>query len=612
MADTRLISRIFTDERVAKWRARYFWVNAVTAVLALTCFLLFHGKLFPDSWEPGLISFLALCLAVMIGETAGVYVMSRRISEGWRQASVDTMALIIGVALGVALFIASHWVTGALDAEQTVDAFSYLTQAGLLSFVALRLLQLFSFLTRLVRSPLLVFMGSFAGLILAGAGLLLLPGAHGDGHEIRPVDAFFTAASAACVTGLSTVDTGTAFSRFGQLVILALIQCGGLGIMTFAAFFGLMFGRGMGVRDTAAVGEMMSLDLIGRVGNTTAWILGITVTCELVGAAFMYGHWVDGAGAALPAGEQIFYSIFHSIAAFCNAGFALYPDNMVSYAGDWPVVLSLSGLVIIGGLGFTVVMEVMTYRFWAHPYLRRFPAIRHRVGDQRLPRLSTQTRMVIVATACLLVAGVFGFWALEAGNALEGRGFSEQAAVSVFQGVVPRSGGFNSVDIGATLPSTQFFIMMLMLIGASPGGTGGGIKTTTFVVMVLAVFATIRGRPTEAFKRRIPEALIRKSLVMLFLVFAFTNVAVMALMLTEESGIAAGNHGFQKLVFEVVSAFCTVGMTTGITTELTAPGKLIIITCMYLGRVGPLTLVLAIGRRAAQRFEYPEESVMIG
>jgi trk system potassium uptake protein TrkH len=150
------------------------------------------------------------------------------------------------------------------------------------------------------------------------------------------------------------------------------------------------------------------------------------------------------------------------------------------------------------------------------------------------------------------------------------------------------------------------------LIGASPGGTGGGIKTTTFVVTVLAVFATIRGRPTEAFKRRIPEALIRKSLVMLFLVFAFTNVGVMALMLTEESGIAASNHGFQKLVFEVVSAFCTVGMTTGITPELTAPGKLIIITCMYLGRVGPLTLVLAIGRRAAQRFEYPEESVMIG
>ncbi|MCB9936038.1 MAG: Trk family potassium uptake protein [Planctomycetes bacterium] len=612
MTDTKLITRIFTDERVEKWRERYFWVNTITAVVALASFLLYHGKAFPDSWTPWITVLQALCLILLIGETLGVYIASRTLAEGWRQAPTDTLGLLVGLLMGLGLFLASHWASGVLTEADTFNAFALLTQAGLGAFVTIRLLRFFSILTRLIQSPLLVFTGSFGGLILLGTGLLLLPGAHTPGHEIGFLDAFFTATSATCVTGLVVVDTGAAWTRFGQLVILALIQCGGLGIMTFAAFFGLAFGRGMGVRGAAAVGEMLNLDFVGRVGRLAAWIVGITFSFELLGGLALYGHWVDAAGAPLPTGEQIYYSAFHSISAFCNAGFALYGDSMVRYAGDWPVVLSISGLVIAGGVGFTVIVDLATYRFWANPYFRRIPIIRRKVRHQQLPRLSTQTRIVLIVTLALLLVGTFGFWALEAGNTLKDRGFSEQLAASFFQGMTPRTAGFNSVDYGQLLPVTQFFTMLLMLIGASPGSTGGGLKTTTFVVMLLAVVATLRGRPTEAFKRRIPEALIRKSLVMLFLVLTFTNTALLLLMLTEADGIGSVEQGFEKLAFEVVSAFCTVGLSTGITTELTGLGKLIIIACMYVGRVGPLTLVLAIGSKQPRKFEYPEEQVMIG
>lgn len=612
MSDTKLIARIFTDERVEQWRARYFWVNTTTSILALASFLLFHGKAFPESWTPWIALFQALCLVILIGETLGVYLASRHLGEGWRQAPADTLALVVGVVMGIGLFFSSHWISGVLTQEETFSAFALLTQAGLGAFVFVRLLRTFSFVTRLAQSPLHVFLGSFAGFILLGTGLLMLPGAHAPDHPISFLDALFTATSATCVTGLTVVDTGTAWTRFGQLVIITLVQIGGLGIMTFAAFFGLAFGRGMGVRGAAAVGEVLNLELIGRVGRVTVWILGATFGFELLGVYLLYGHWVDNAGNLLPPGEQLYYSVFHSISAFCNAGFGLYSDSMVRYAGNWPVVLSISSLVVLGGLGFVVIMEVATYRFWAHPILRRVPFIRRRVKYQQLPKLSLQSKIVLVTTVGLLIVGAIGFLALEWNNTMHKLEPNERFAAAIFQSMAARTAGFNSIDTLDTTTSTQFWTIALMIVGGSPGSVAGGIKTTTFFVMILAVLSTVRGRPPEAFKRRIPELLIRKSLVMLVLALSFIFVATLLLTITEADGMGADHYGFEHILFEAASAFCTVGLSSGVSSELTPAGRLIIIACMYCGRIGPLTLVLAIGRRYARKFEYPEEQVMIG
>lgn len=612
MRDTRLITRIFTDERVEAWRRRYFWVNTTTSLLALTSFLLYHGEAFPAAWAPSIALFQSVCLVVMIGETLGVYVASRTLGEGWRQAPADTLAVVVGVIMGIGLFISSHWITGVLSQEETFSAFALLTQAGLGAFVFVRLLRAFSFLTRLAQSPLHVFLGSFAGFILVGTGLLMLPGAHAADQPIGFLDALFTATSATCVTGLTVVDTGTAWTQFGQLVIITLVQIGGLGIMTFAAFFGLAFGRGMGVRGAAAVGEVLNLELIGRVGRVTVWILGATVGFELLGVYLLYGHWIDAAGNLLPAGDQLYYSVFHSISAFCNAGFSLHSDNMVRYAGDWPIVLSISFLVVMGGVGFVVIMEVATYRFWAHPLMRRIPFIRRRVKNQQLPRLSLQSKIVVVTTLGLLLVGAVGFLVLEWNNTMHQLEPNERFAAAIFQSMAARTAGFNSIETVDTTTTTQFWTILLMLIGGSPGSVAGGIKTTTFFVMILAVVSTVRGRAPEAFKRRIPELLIRKSLVMLVLALSFIFVATLLLTITEAEGMGAQKYGFEHILFEAASAFCTVGLSSGVSAELTPGGRLIIIGCMYCGRIGPLTLVLAVGRRYVRKFEYPEEQVMIG
>ncbi len=612
MADTKLIQRIFADERVEKWRARYFPVNAVTSIVALASFLLYHGETFPETWAPWVALFQAVCLVVMIGETVGVYFVARHLREGVRQAPMDTLALSVGVLMGAGLFLFSHWITGVLDETTTQTAFAYLTQAGLLAFVAARLLRLLSFLTRLVQRPLHVFLGSFASLILIGSGLLMLPGAHAPDVEITFLDALFTATSATCVTGLTVVDTGTAWTRFGQLVIITLVQMGGLGIMTFAAFFGLAFGRGMGVRGTAAVGEVLNLDLIGRVGHVTVWILGATIACELVGVWLLYGHWVDPVGNLLPPGEQLYYSVFHSISAFCNAGFGLYSDSMVRYVGHWPMVLSISFLVVLGGLGFTVIMEVTTFRWWAHPVARQFSFFRRRVATQPIPRLSLQSKIILSMTGILLVVGAAGMLVFEWNYTLKDLSFSDKLAAAIFQSMAARTAGFNSVDTPSTSTATQFWTILLMIVGGSPGSVAGGIKTTTFFVMMLAVFATFRGSAPEAFRRRIPEQLIRKSLVMLVLMATMISFATLALCITEADTMGADRYGFEHILFEAASAFCTVGLSSGVSSELTPAGRLIIIACMYVGRIGPLTLVLAIGRREVRKFSYPEESVMIG
>lgn len=612
LRQTIQLTHLFASERVEEFRRRYRLVNVFASLAGFTLFLLYHGEVIAHEHKTYVYAAQALCLVLLLGEPGGIYIASRNFRRGFGYTAVDSCAALLGLALLLLLGLLSPWVAGVINEQQASDGLVLGIQGGVVFFALQRFLRGFHVISRLASNPLQVFMASFVGLIFLGALLLMLPGATVAEGSPPFVDALFMATSAACVTGLATMDIGTQFKPFGQLVILALIQFGGLGIMSFAAFFSVMFGQGGGIKDSAALGEMMSVNLAGRVGRTGAWIVGSTLAFEALGAALLFGHW-RGPDGYLPADQQLYFSVFHSISAFCNAGFGLHHDNLVQYVGDWPLVLSVGSLIVVGGIGFPVLVDVFTFKFWALPSMRRLPFFKKRVAKQPLPRLSLQSKIALLTSAFLIAGGAAAFWAMEYNQSLRGMSLSTQAAASLFHAISPRTAGFNTVDLADTQPATSFLTILLMLIGGSPGSTAGGIKTTTFVVLLLAVAAMLRARSPEAFKRRISEEVTLKSLVMLVLALAFISAATFALLLTErESVLATSPHGALDLLFESVSAFCTVGLTLGVTSKLTTVGKLIIIGCMFVGRIGPLTLVLAIGRRKAQRFEYPTEGVMIG
>jgi trk system potassium uptake protein TrkH len=440
--------------------------------------------------------------------------------------------------------------------------------------------------------------GSFAFVITVGTVLLSFPFAQA-GAPVSLVDALFTATSAVCVTGLTVVDTGSRFSSAGQAVILALIQVGGLGLMTFAVFVGVILGRKVAFTDRMVVQDSMHHTPKAGVRRLVRYVLGFTLASEAAGAFLLWLRF----RSQFPAGEAAWHSVFHAVSAFCNAGFGLLPDNLVRYRGDLLVNLAITGLIVLGGLGFLVNME-----------LRDQAVLRLR--GRRAPHLTLHARLALVVTAALLAGGMVVFLVLEWDNVLRGLPLGERALAAWFQAVTPRTAGFNTIDYGQVSSATLFFTIFLMFVGASPGSTGGGIKTTTFGLLVALVVARWRGRGRATlFHRTIPHAVMDRALLLTLLAWALVSLAAGLLVLTETGGVphAAADPRFVALMFEAVSAFGTVGLSTGITPSLSALGKLVLVLVMYAGRVGPLTLVLAVGPRQERgRFRYAEENVMVG
>jgi trk system potassium uptake protein TrkH len=416
---------------------------------------------------------------------------------------------------------------------------------------------------------------------------------------VAPLDAFFTAVSAVCVTGLTVVDTGSRFSPFGQAVILALIQVGGLGLMTFAVFVGVVLGRRVGFTDRMVIQDSMHHTPRAGVRRLVRYVLAFTLAVEAAGAAALFVRF----RGQLPAGEAIWQSVFHSVSAFCNAGFGLRPDSLVGYRGDLLVNLAITALVLVGGLGFLVNMEL-------------WDGARARLRGLRPPLLTLHAKLALLVTGALLVAGTVVFALLEWNNVLRGLPLGERLLASWFQSVSPRTAGFNTIDYGQVGSDTLFFTIFLMFVGASPGSTGGGIKTTTFGLLFALVVARWRGRGRAiAFSRTIPHAVMDRALLLALLAWAFVSLAIGLLVFTETRGtpFAAAEPRFAALMFEAVSAFGTVGLSTGITASLGTGGKLVLAALMFAGRVGPLTLVLAVGPRQERgRFRYAEENVMVG
>jgi trk system potassium uptake protein TrkH len=448
------------------------------------------------------------------------------------------------------------------------------------------------------RSAARAAVASFAAAILVGSVLLILPISSRARQWTAPDDALFTVTSAVCVTGLIVKSTPNYWSLFGQLVILILIQAGGLGIMTLGAFLAFMLQRRLSMRFETVMSDIVDVHQVESVWTLIRFICVFTLVAETAGAAALFLSW----GTALPRfGERLYHSVFHSVSAFCNAGFSLNDDNLMHFVDSVPVNLVVCLLIVSGGLGFTVMRDLMRWaRWWLH----------ERKG--RRPRLATHSKVVLTVTGILLLVGFLGVLVIESDHVLAGKSVKTKLLAAMFQSVTPRTAGFNTIEMSATAlaPATTVLLMVLMYIGGSPGGTAGGIKTSTLGIMIASIAATLRGRSrAELFNHSVPEEAVHRVASIILLSVAALVGGVFLLVITEAAS-------FHLVVFDAVSALGTVGLSIGLTgpdTALTPAGKLILTTLMFVGRLGSITLVLSVASlRERAVYRYPEEQVLVG
>lgn len=513
-------------------------------------------------------------------------------------------AIVIGLTIAglvAAAFLPTEVLRELVGVEGRLSAFKIWAELAIIAWLGETFLRLFQRVSLSHVNPALVLVLSFAGLIAMGTTLLMLPRATVLSPPAPFLTAFFTATSAVCVTGLTVVDTGTYWSSEGQWVILVLIQIGGLGIMTFGGFVALASGQGLLVSQSALLGGFLETRMLSRIRRLVVAIVAFTLVSEIAGVVFLSSLW-----AHLPPGERLHHSVFHSVSAFCNAGFSLHRDSLESFGGAWQVWGVVSGLVILGGMGFTTLYNLFEV---GASHLAR-PLRRPLFHEPRpRPRLSVTTRLVLITTAILLAIGMAGLLVSEWTGAFAGRPWQERLAGAWFQSVNSRTAGFNTIPIGELSESSQFLLILLMFIGASPGSMGGGIKTVTMATVVLSLVAVLRGRSRiEVFNRTIPDSMVRRALLIGAL--GTSVVATTTMLLVAFEG-RPGN--FLAYLFEATSAFATVGLSTGITPELSVLGKFLIALTMFVGRLGPLTLLLALADRASvERYRYPDELVILG
>jgi trk system potassium uptake protein TrkH len=402
-------------------------------------------------------------------------------------------------------------------------------------------------------------------------------------------NALFTATSSVTVTGLTVYNIGTFHTPLGQAIILCLIQLGGLGTMAASASLVILAGRRLRLRTAAALQESMDLQTVGQVTGQIRAIMLTTLAAEGVGTVLLFFAWRDH-----PAVESaLFAAVFHAVSAFCNAGFSIFAENLLPFRDHLPTNAVVCGLIVLGGLGFPVIRGVQTM---AAQWIR----------GQRVV-ISLHTRLALLTTGLLLVAGAGAVFLVESGGVLAGLPWFSQLLAAVFQSVTARTAGFNTLDVGAMQPATLWLLMLLMFVGGCPGSTAGGIKTTTAAAMVAALRATLSGRDrVEAFRRTIPAEQVAKALAVVGVSMAVIAAVTLGLLGTElESPLA--------LTFEAVSAFGTVGLSTGATSRLSDWGKLLVVGAMFVGRIGPLTLGFALAvRERRSRVVYPAEKIMIG
>lgn len=435
-------------------------------------------------------------------------------------------------------------------------------------------------------TPVQILALGFFSVIIIGSVLLMLPISSKAGVMTPFIDALFTATSAVCVTGLVTLNTAEHWSYFGTTVIMFLIQIGGLGFMSFATLFALLLGKKITLKERLIMQEAMNSFSLQGLVKLAKYILVFTFSVEGVGALFLATKFIPDYGL----GKGIYFSIFHSISAFCNAGFDLTGNSLVPYANNTVIMLTVSALIIIGGLGFAVWAEIYNYK--------------------GLKKLSIHSKVVIAMTLILLLGGWILMFIFEFRNpqTLQPMSIKGKMLNSFFASVTPRTAGFNSISTADMTLAGSALTIVFMFIGGSPGGTAGGIKTTTIGILLMTVICMVKNKEdTILFNRTISKGLVYKAFVISTIAMGIVIVNTIILSITEVGA------PLEYILYEVVSAFGTVGLTLGLTAKLTTIGKLVIILTMYIGRVGALTLFLALSsKRNGNAIKYPEGKILVG
>ena len=577
--------------------------NALTAVLVVASLVLlfgFHKPLLP-AWILFTVQVALLCAFIAEKIVRVFNAVSK--AEFWR-ANWWEVPLLLGLA--VAAFGSGYWFVPASEEAGVVRHFA--VGAYLVLQVIAKLCRTSVNLAASGKNPTRTLIASFLVLIISGAGLLTLPTASAQGkNSLSLVDALFTATSATCVTGLIVKDTGEDFSWIGQAIILTLIQLGGLGIVVFGAVFALLLG--LSVREEVAMQDLLSARTLSRIGNMITFIIVGTIVIETVGAIGLFGMW---------SGEEQstwFFSVFHSVSAFCNAGFSLRSDSFIAYNRSWQIYGVICPLIVLGGLGFSVLYDlvnIVTDRI--KRFFKKWFNKQYRFSMEAPKRMRLQTKIVLSISVSLIVLGMLAILLFERYASPGASAGNTGMLDALFQSITARTAGFNTVDISAMSPSSRFILILLMFIGGSPGSTAGGIKTVTLAVVIMTAVAALRKRQeVEMFHRSVRIVVVGRAITVTLLFAAVLFVVTLALSISENSKLVALGFDMSDIAFEAASALGTVGLTTGVTPFLTTAGKLIIIAVMLIGRLGPLTLLAALtfNLRPA-KYSYPDEAIIVG
>lgn len=480
---------------------------------------------------------------------------------------------------------------------------AWLASALLLLFIQEFSLQKFNF-KRSLLNPAQLFVVSFLLVVFAGAFLLKLP--NSTTNPITFVDALFTSTSAVCVTGLSVVDTGTRFTPLGQTILIFLMEVGGLGILTFVSYFGYFFTGSTSYENQLVLSDMNNTQQLSEVFNTIKKVLLVTFIIEFVGGVIIF---ISLANAPIDSlSDKIFFSLFHCVSAFCNAGFSTLPNNLYeeAYRHNYLLKLTIAGLFILGGLGFPVVFNI--YKYTKYRITNWFSVLANREKPTYVPWvIDLGTRIMGITAIALLLIGTLGFYILERTNTLAEHGEFGKWASAFFNAATPRTAGFNDVDMAILGVPTVLLIIMLMWVGASPASTGGGIKTSTFAIAILNFFSLAKGKDRiEIYRREVADITVRRAFAMISLslvVIGFGSFSI-SMFDTDKPTLS--------IVFECFSAFSTVGLSLGITGKLTDVSKLIIVALMFIGRVGMLSILIAFMRQFKYKnYRYPTEEILL-
>jgi potassium uptake TrkH family protein len=591
--------RIYNSKNPVVKGMRY--LSVPISIAAVAALILFHGfKLEPDdqAWvDWTLKGTIGFYIFKYLLEFFYSFSPAEYLKESKWEGLLMLYMIVNIISINVLNIELMSTIGGLFGFEQLDQFFMVVVQVYFLLFIALEIGKASSLLAQLRISPPGMLVTSFLLLGALGTGLLLLPEMTTSGQGLSLLDASFTTISAICVTGLSTFDISSILSFKGQFVLMILIQLGGLNFISFASLLALFSRNGMGLRYHSLLQASYSTESLESGMDLFKQVYKLTLMIELISAVLLYFSW-----GALPfenQGDRIFYSVFHSISAFNNAGFALFPAGLMDpgVVHSYGLHLVIAFTLIFGGLGFSPLREIFGLK---QIRARKLQPWKH---------ISVNTRMAFGSATVLLLLGTGVFWILELPGTLRGMDWVGQLVSSFFQSATARTAGFNTLDFGAMALPTLLFFVFLMFIGGNSGSTAGGIKTSTFALVFLSALSTIRGEnKVELMKTTVPLELLRRAFSVFLFSISLIFISVIALSMTD------AQFGLARLLFEEVSAFCTVGLSTGITSSLSPAGKIILMISMFVGRVGTVTLAFALSktRKESATYRYPDAQIEVG